>query len=101
MPTEFAGLSAHNFHDEDGPVREFPVAKAEHSPSAWREAASKRTRSGLEVHDFRGLLKHLGDLTVNRITPAGLKEREFDLRSSPTPAQVQALRLPDAKIAAR
>ena len=87
------------FHDEDGSTRESPVAKAERSRSARRKAATKRTRSGLEVHDFRGLLKHLGDLTMNRVKPKGSKEREFDIPSSPTPTQAEALRLLNAKIA--
>ena len=87
------------FHDEDGSTRESPVAKAERSAGARRKAATKRTRSGLEVHDFRGLLKHLGDLTMNRVKPKGSKEREFDIPSSPTPTQAEALRLLNAKIA--
>ena len=87
------------FHDEDGSTRESPVAKAERSAGARRKAATKRTQSGLEVHDFRGLLKHLGDLTMNRVKPKGSKEREFDIPSSPTPTQAEALRLLNAKIA--
>ena len=88
------------FDDEDGPVRESPVAKAERSAGARKKAATKRTRSGLDVHDFKGLIEHLGDLTMNRVTPKGSKEREFDIPTSPTPTQAQALRLLNAKIAA-
>ena len=55
------------FDDKDGPVRNSPGAKAERSPQAKRKAAAKRTSSGTTVHDFRGLLAHLGTLTMNRI----------------------------------
>ncbi len=89
------------FDDEDGPVRESPVAKAERSPRARRKAAAKRARSGEAVHDFRGLLRHLGTLTMNRIEPFGQGRRGFDLPSSPTPIQDRALRLLNAKLAGR
>ena len=89
------------FDDEDGPVRESPVAKAERSPKARRKAAAKRARSGEAVHDFRGLLRHLGTLTMNRIEPSGPDKRGFDLPSSPTPIQDRALLLLNAKIAGR
>ena len=62
---------------------------------------AKRIRSGSDVHDFRGLLNHLEDPAMNRITPVGSKGHEFDLPSSPTQTQAQALRLLNAKIAAR
>ena len=89
------------FDDEDGPVRESPVAKAERSPRARRKAAAKRTRSGEAVHDFRGLLRHLGTLTMNRIEPFGQGGQGFDLPASPTPIQDRALRLLNAKLAGR
>ncbi len=89
------------FDDEDGPVRESPVAKAERSPGARRKAATKRTRSGQAVHDFRGLLRHLGTPAMNRIEPSGPDKRAFDLPSSPTPIQERALRLLNARIAGR
>ena len=89
------------FDDEDGPVRESPVAKAERSPKAKRKAAAKRARSGEAVHDFRGLLRHLGTLTMNRIEPSGQGKRGFDLPSSPTPIQERALQLLNARIAGR
>ena len=58
------------FDDERGPVRDSPVAKAERSPQAKRKATAKRTNSGQDVHDFRGLLAQLGTLTMNRIKPS-------------------------------
>ena len=85
------------FHDEDGSTWESPGAKAERLTGARRKAATKRTRSGLDAYDFRGLLKHLGDPAMNRVTPNGSKEREVDLPLSPTPTLAEALRLPDAK----
>ena len=85
------------FDDEHGPVRDSPVAKAERSPQARRKAASKRTSSGEDVHDFRGLLEQLGTLTMNRIEPSGPRKPGFDVPASPTPVQDRALRLLNAK----
>ena len=48
------------FGDEDGPVRESPVTKAEGSLRTRRKAVTKCTRSGKAVHDFRGLFRHFG-----------------------------------------
>lgn len=87
------------FDDEDGPVRESPVAKAERSLRARWKAATKRTRSGKVVHDFRGPLRHLGPLAMSRIEPSEPDKRGFDLPSSPAPILDQALRLLNAKIA--
>ena len=89
------------FDDEHGPVRDSPVAKAERSPQARRKAATKRTSSGEDVHDFRGLLEQLGTLTMNRIEPSGPGKPGFDVPASPTPIQAQALRLLNAKIPMR
>ena len=89
------------FDDEHGPVRDSPVAKAERSPQARRKAASKRTSSGEDVHDFRGLLEQLGTLTMNRIEPSGPGKPGFDVPASPTPVQDRALQLLNAKIPMR
>ena len=59
------------FDNEDGQVRDSPVAKAERSPQAERKVAAKRTSSGKAVHAFRGLLAQLGTLTMNRSEPSG------------------------------
>ena len=85
------------FDDEHGPVRDSPVAKAERSPQARRKASAKRTSSGEDVHDFRGLLEQLGTLTMNRIEPSGPGKPGFDVPASPTPIQDRALRLLNAK----
>ena len=74
---------------------ESPVAKAK------RKAAAKRTQSGMAVCDFRGLLAQLGLLAMNRIEPSGPGKLGFDVPSSPTPVQDQALRLLNAKIPMR
>ena len=89
------------FDDERGPVRDSPVAKAERSPQAKRKAATKRTNSGQDVHDFRGLLAQLGTLTMNRIEPSEPGKPGFDVPASPTPIQDQALRLLNAKVPMR
>ena len=89
------------FDDEHGPVRDSPVAKAERSPQAKRKAATKRTSSGQDVHDFRGLLEQLGTLTMNRIEPSEPGKPGFDVPASPTPIQDRALRLLNAKVPMR
>ena len=89
------------FDDEDGPVRDSPVATAEHSLQAKRKATAKRTSSGGDFHDFRGLLAQLGTLAMNRIEPSGPGKPGFDVPASPTPIQAQALRLLNANIPMR
>ena len=99
--TEFAELSAHNsivrgdahaqgvrpdaVRRRRWPGPRIPGRQGGALDGRPGKAATKRTRSGLAVHDFRGLLSHLGDPAMNRITPAGSKAREFDHPSSPTP----------------
>ena len=87
--------------DERGPVRDSPVAKAERSPQARRKAASKRTSSGEDVHDFRGLLEQLGTSAMNRIEPSGPGKPGFDVPASPTPIQTRTLKLLNVKIPMR
>ena len=87
--------------DEHGPVRDSPVAKAERSPQARRKAASKRTSSGEDVHDFRGLLEQLGTSAMNRIEPSGPGKPGFDVPASPTPIQTRTLKLLNVKIPMR
>ena len=89
------------FVDEDCPVLDSAVAKAERSPQARRKATTKPVRSGRAAHDFRGLLGQLGTLTMNRIEPSVPKVSGFDLHSSPTPLQDKALRLLNAKLVMR
>ncbi len=89
------------FGDEDGPVRESPVAKAEGSLRTRRKAVTKCTRSGKAVHDFRGLFRHFGPPTTSRIEPSRQGTQGFHLPSSPTPIQDQVTRLLDAKLAKR
>ena len=59
------------FDDEDGPVRESPVAKA--GPFAAGPAEGGREARPLRRgrHDFRGLLRHLGTLTMTGSNPSG------------------------------
>ena len=86
------------FDDEHGPVRDSPVVKAERSPQAKRKAATKRTSSGQDVHDFRGLIEQLGTPAMNRIEPSEPGKPGFDVPASPTPIQDRALRLLNAKV---
>ena len=76
-------------------------ACAKRSPLAKRKAAAKRTSSGEDVHDLRGLLAQPGTLTMNRIEPLEPGKPGFDVPASPTPVQNHALRLLNAKIPMR
>ncbi len=86
------------FDDERGPVLNSPVAKAELPPQAKPKATTKRTNSGQDVYDFRGLLAQLGTLTMNRIEPSGPGKPGLAVPASPTPIQEQAPRPPNAKV---
>jgi hypothetical protein len=69
-----------------------PVAKAQRSPAANAKAQSKRTASGLPVHNFTDLLAALATLTRNRIRLHGA-DTSFDQLAEPTPFQRRALEL--------
>jgi hypothetical protein len=58
------------FEDEQPPIADDPVAKAERSPEAKRKARQKRTAAGQPCHSFRTLLGELALIarTTNRIT---------------------------------
>ena len=89
------------FDHERGPVLNSPVAKAERPPQAKPKATTKRTHSGQDVHDFRGLLAQLGTLTRNRIKPSGPGKPGHDVPAFPTPIQDQAPRPPNVKVPMR
>ena len=89
------------FDDEHGPVRDSPVAKAERSPQAKLKASAKRTSSGEDVHDFRGLLEQFGTPAMNRIEPSEPGKPGFDVPASPTPIQNRALKLLNVKVPMR
>ena len=85
------------FTDDDKPAaqaaRPSPVAPAARSPRALAKAAAKRTRGDLPVHSFTSLLADLATICLNQIQPADPALPAFQLVTTPTPLQRQALDL--------
>ena len=85
------------FTDDDKPAahaaRTSPVAPAARSPRALAKAAAKHTGSGLPVHSFHTLLADLATICLNQIQPADPALPAFQLVTTPTPVQRQALNL--------
>jgi Transposase DDE domain len=74
-------------------TRPSPVAPATRSPQATAKAAAKRTPAGLPVHSFPSLLADLATICLNQIQPADPALPTFQLTTTPTPPQRQALDL--------
>jgi Transposase DDE domain len=85
------------FTDDDKPAahaaRHSPVAPAARSPRALAKSAAKHTPSGLPVHSFDSLLADLATICLNQIQPADPALPAFQLVTTPTPLQRQALDL--------
>ena len=85
------------FTDDDKPAaqaaRRSPVAPAARSPRALAKAAAKRTEGNLPVHSFTSLLTDLATICLNQIQPADPALPAFQLVTTPTPLQRQALDL--------
>jgi transposase len=85
------------FTDDDKPTaqatRHSPVAPAARSPQALAKAAAKRTEGNLPVHSFDSLLADLATICLNQIQPADPALPGFQLVTTPTPLQRQALDL--------
>jgi hypothetical protein len=85
------------FTDDDKPAaqaaRPSPVAPAARSPRALAKAAVKRTPGDLPVHSFTSLLTDLATICLNQIQPADPALPGFQLVTTPTPLQRQALDL--------
>jgi len=76
------------------------VAPAQRSARAQRKASSQQTDDGWPVHSFQSLLKDLGTLCRNRVTPKaapGGGGPVFDLLTTPTPLQQRAFDLLNVK----
>ena len=69
------------------------VAKAQRSERAIAKAQSKATAEGLPVHSFHTLLDDLATIVKNRVQPKATGLPTFDVTTTPTPLQAQALRL--------
>ena len=74
-------------------ARPSPVAPATRSPHALAKAAAKRTPGDLPVHSFASLLADLATICLNQIQPADPALPAFQLVTTPTPLQRQALDL--------
>ena len=85
------------FTDDDKPAahatRPSPVAPAVRSPRALAKAATKQTPAALPVHSFATLLTDLGTICLNQIQPADPALPGFQLVTTPTILQRQALEL--------
>jgi Transposase DDE domain len=74
-------------------ARPSPVAPAVRSHQALAKAAVKRTPGDLPVHSFTSLLADLATICLNQIQPADPALPGFQLLTTPTPLQRQALDL--------
>jgi hypothetical protein len=85
------------FDDEDKPAgekrRTSVVAPAMRSEAAEEKAFSKRTKEGLPVHSFQSILRDLATISKNRIQPRIPGAPSFDMTTTPTPTQNNALQL--------
>lgn len=85
------------FDDDDKPAaarrRLSPVAKAPRSEKAERKARTKLTSAGAPVHSFQTLLADLTTIVKNRCQPKDGSASSFEMITTPTPLQQQALDL--------
>jgi hypothetical protein len=85
------------FTDDDKPAaqaaRQSPVAPATRSPRALAKAAVKRTPDDRPVHSFETLLRDLATICLNQIQPADAALPSFQVVTTPTQIQRQALDL--------
>jgi len=69
------------------------VAPARRSDAARRKAATRKTDEGLKINSFQTLLSDLATIVKNRIQPKDKKIPSFDMLTTPTTLQQQALDL--------
>jgi transposase len=80
-------------HEAAASLRDSPVSKAQRSPAALRKERTGRTEDGLQVLNFRGLLKHLSTYSLMRAATPPHMEHTFLMYSEPTPIQKKAFEL--------
>lgn len=85
-------LAPLTYSDEDRPVPEDPVVKAERSAAAQRKASNRTLDNVDPACGVQGLLTHLATRTRNTISVAGVKET-FELLTLPTATQHRAIEL--------
>ncbi len=86
------------FDDEQPTPKASPVAPAERSTQAKQKAHSKRTADQLPVQSFQSLLADLATIVKNRIRPRNTAAAAFDMITTPTLLQQQALQLLDVRL---
>ena len=69
------------------------VAKAQRSTRAMAKARDKATQDGRPVHSFQTLLADLATIVKNRVQPKEPGLPAFDMTTTPTPLQAEALDL--------
>jgi hypothetical protein len=92
-----ARLAPMLFTDDDKPAaraaRTSPVAPAARSANALAKAATKRTQDGQPVHSFQTLLRDLATICLSHIQSADPGLPGFQIITTPTHIQRQALDL--------
>ena len=86
------------FDDEQPTPKASPVAPAERSTQAKQKAHSQRTADQLPVQSFQSLLADLATIVKNRIRPRNTAAAAFDMITTPTLLQQQALQLLDVRL---
>lgn len=84
--------------DEEGSTRESPVAPVQPSPSAKAKKGTARSKDGLPLQTFRGLLQSLATLARMRIR-LGENGPLYIRTTKPTTLQARAFQLLDLNVA--
>ena len=74
-------------------LRASVVDKAQRSPRAQAKARDKVTPDGRPVHSFQTLIADLATIVKNRVQPKAPDLPAFDITTTPTQLQTEALRL--------
>jgi CBS domain-containing protein len=80
------------YHDEEGSQRKTPVAPVEPSPSSKQKKGTARSKDGLPLQTFRGLLQSLATLTRDQIR-LGEDGPVYTRTAKPTVLQARAFEL--------
>ena len=80
------------YHDELGSQRKTPVAPVEPSADGKAKKATGRSKDGLPLQTFSGLLRSLGALSRSQVR-LGADGPTYSRTTQPTPLQAKALEL--------
>ncbi len=81
------------FDDEAPMEQSSPVAQAQRSHAAREKAATKKNADGVPVESFQSMLRNLATLARNRVRSKGTEAGEFEMTTTPTGYQMNALEL--------